>query len=254
MMSVRVAERERNGLMLALDALSTTDSPAIFVVWQEDADPTVVLEICRSVEIAARVIAPPDLDWLEIGVEDRGSDELPAVWILPRGLSGRTSADRKKLNDAREQLLALGKKLIFIEPFQTESSLREDYLDLFAVARHNFHLEVIGDDYLFDNGDANRLETLQESYPPSFTRGSTLFIHGKPSFKAPPQIPCPKGHGLLKRGQTTISFQHAPAETRDQAVSGWVCPVCGEAYVPGAIAREAHRRAFQKSGASGSVV
>ena len=115
-------------------------------------------------------------------------------------------------------------------------------------------LEVIVDDYLFDNGDANRLETLQESYPPSFTRGSILFIHGKPSFKAPPQIPCPKGHGLLKREQTTISFQHAPAESRDQAVAGWVCPVCGEAYVPGVIAREAHRRAFQRAGASGSVV
>ena len=253
-MPVYIDDRECNRLMLDLDALNKTNAPAILIVWQEDADPTSVLGICHSVGMTARVIPPHGLDWFAGEIYGDPSRQNESAWVLPRGLSGLAGAERTKLNNAREHLLALGKTLIFVEPFQAESSLRDDYPDLFAIARHDFHLEVIGDDYLFDNGDANRIETLRKSYPASFTRDSILFINGKPSFKAPPRIPCPRGHGLLKRGRTSISFLHAPAESRDQAVDGWVCPVCGEAYVPGEIAQEAHRRAFQRSSPSGFAV
>lgn len=66
----------------------------------------------------------------------------------------------------------------------------------------------------------------------------------KPNVNRPPRVPCPNGHGLLRPGRTTITFQHAPAASRDQVVDGWVCPTCGEAYVPGGIARESYQRAF----------
>ena len=114
--------------------------------------------------------------------------------------------------------------------------MRNDCPDLFAVVRRDFHFEVIGDDYLFDNGPAGRLETLRKAYPTSLSRDSIIFIHGKPNFKSPPRVSCPNGHGLLSRGRTTIKFQNAPVASRDQAVDGWVCPKCGEAYVPGEIA------------------
>ncbi len=164
--------------------------------------------------------------------------------MLPRCLSTLTGEDRVALNESREGILGLGRKLIFVEPYSQESSLREDYPDIFAVARRNFHLELIGNDELFDNGNANGLEIVRRSYPPSMARGSIVFIHGKPNFKAPPRIPCPNGHGLLEPGPTTITFQFAPPESRVQAVDGWVCRTCGEAYVPSGVAREAYRRAF----------
>jgi hypothetical protein len=252
-MSYQVDERECNGLRTALDALADTQTPAILIVWQEDADPGLVSEICRSVGLVPVIIPPGNLDWIRQGSEEGVAREINEAWVLPRCLSALVGDDRVELDESREQILSLGRKLIFVEPFEAEASLREDYPDLFAVARRNFHLELVGNDELFDNGDANRLETLRKPYPPSLTRGSVVFIRGKPHFKAPPKVPCPKGHGLLKPGRTSITFQHAPAASRDQTVEGWVCPTCGEAYVPGEIAREAHRRAFEASEVPGET-
>lgn len=99
-------------------------------------------------------------------------------------------------------------------------------------------------DHRFESGGAGLLETMRHTLPPVLIKDSIIILEGEPLFKAPPRIECPKGHGVLERGTTTITFQHAPASRRVQPVEGWVCR-CGEAYVPGEIAREAHRRAFQ---------
>jgi hypothetical protein len=243
-MSIRLDDRESNGLRSALGALAESDATAIFIVWQEDLNPAQVSGICRSAGLVPTVIPPGHLDWIEPGFQGGDARDRNTAWILPGCLSTLHGEDRIALNDSRERILALGRKLIFVEPYGEESSLREDYPDIFGVARRSFHLEIIGNDELFDNGNANSLESLRRAYPPSSTRGSIVFVQGKPNFKASPKIPCPKGHGFLQRGQTMIAFQHAPTESRVQAVDGWVCLTCGEAYVPGAIASRAYRRAF----------
>ncbi|MHB1558069.1 MAG: hypothetical protein ACYC61_11450 [Isosphaeraceae bacterium] len=239
-----VDERERNGLRTALDALAESDATAILIAWQEDADPETVCETCQSVGLAPLVIQPGDLGWIRHREEPEAADRTSMVWVLPRCLSALAGEDRLAFNESREEILALGKKLIFVEPYGEESSLREDYPDIFAIARRSFHLERVGNDELFDNGGANGLESVRRSYPPSMTRGSIVFIHGKPSFKAPPRIPCPNGHGLLEPGPTSITFEFAPAKGRVQPVDGWVCRTCGEAYVPSETARAAYKRAF----------
>jgi hypothetical protein len=236
-------KREASGLRFALEALDPSHAPAVFVVWQEDVDPAPILEICRSADAGRVETMEPE--WLPRIFEGKSAEDAATVLVLPCGLSGIPTAERPRFNAARDRILGLGKKILFVENFREESALRDDYPDIFSVVRHSFHLEIIGDDYLFDNGSAGQLETLRAAYPPSFARGSVLFSHGKPSFKAAPKIECPNGHGFLKRGKTTISFQHAPATNRDQIVDGWVCPDCGESYVPGDVARLAHARAFQ---------
>lgn len=79
--------------------------------------------------------------------------------------------------------------------------------------------------------------------PKVFSKGSILYSNGRAHFKAGPVDACPKCGGRPVRGMTRLAFHLAPAATREQQVEAWVCP-CGEAYVPGDIARAAHRLAF----------
>ena len=99
-------------------------------------------------------------------------------------------------------------------------------------------IDAYQDDYLWDTGDAGGLETIRASLPALLMAGETIIRHGRPRFKAPRKISCPRCTSELRRGKVTIVFRHAPAGEREQQVEGWVCD-CGEAYVPGGIACEA---------------
>lgn len=105
------------------------------------------------------------------------------------------------------------------------------------------------EDYLFDSGPAHSLPSIRRSIPSGTTRGSTIFINGKPKFKSPQVIECPSCGGVLRPGKATIVFQHAREGSREQEVDGFVCE-CGEQYVPGDTARAAYQRAMRCSGAS----
>ena len=83
----------------------------------------------------------------------------------------------------------------------------------------------------------------RNAYPPSL-----LAVHRvhrrEATFHAAPKVLCPNGHGLLKPGRTSITFQHAPhREPRTSSRGMGLSDMWGEAYVPGEIAREAYRRA-----------
>jgi hypothetical protein len=236
-------EIERDRLEWALDA---SEAPSLFFVWQEDPDNLApILEICRSAHMTPDVVEPGGPPWFREPIQE-GPIGRPGVVILPCGLSSIPPPERQALNIARERILEMGHKLVFVEPTHEERSLRRDFPDIFSIVRDNIRLDppLSENDLLFDSGGACGLETLRRVLPQVLTHDSIVVIQGEPLFKAPPRIECPKGHGLLERGMTMITFQHAPASRRVQPVEGWVCR-CGEAYVPGEIAREAHRRAFQ---------
>lgn len=108
---------------------------------------------------------------------------------------------------------------------------------------------VYEDDYLFDTASAHSMASLGRSLPRVVTRGPTLILEGRPQFKSPPRIPCPRCDHELQRGTTIIIFKNAPVGCRKQEVEGWVCE-CGETYVPGDIARAAYQAAFRESPAN----
>jgi hypothetical protein len=79
--------------------------------------------------------------------------------------------------------------------------------------------------------------------PSVFTRGSVIIHHGIAHFKGSPVDKCPKCGKVPTFGTTTLTFRYAPVESQTQTVQGWICE-CGEKYVPGEIAKQAHHRAF----------
>jgi len=91
-----------------------------------------------------------------------------------------------------------------------------------------------------------RWETLAKTLPAIVTCGSIVVERGKPHFKGPPLVDCPRCKSKLNRGTATLTFRQAPPATQKQAVEAWVCS-CGEFYVPGEIAKEAYLRAFRHS-------
>jgi hypothetical protein len=104
------------------------------------------------------------------------------------------------------------------------------------------------DDFEWDSSPVGRWETLAKTLPPIVTCGSIVVERGKPHFKGPPLVECPRCKTKLTRGAATLTFRHAPPATQRQQVAAWVCS-CGEFYVPGEIARDAYLRAFDRASA-----
>ena len=102
------------------------------------------------------------------------------------------------------------------------------------------------DDYLFDTRGAGGLRAVAENFPHVTTRHRTIVVDGKPKFKAPLKILCPRCQHELRPGVATIEFRHAPEDRRKQSVDAWVCE-CGESYVPGEVAKQAYRTAMTES-------
>jgi hypothetical protein len=98
-------------------------------------------------------------------------------------------------------------------------------------------------DYQWDSTPVGRWQTLTKSVPAMVTRGSVVVERGMPHFKGAPLAECPRCKTKLTHGTATLTFRHAPPATQMQRVEAWVCS-CGEFYVPGKIAKEAHLRAF----------
>lgn len=153
--------------------------------------------------------------------------------------------DRPAVNAARDRLLTSGRKLVLVEPTASMSDLKRDFPDMLSVVREIFEVHPIYErDYLYDSGEAWRLRTIAARLPAVITAGATIIQGGRVHFKNAPQVVCPRCGQTLLAGSTTLTFCHAPPAQQEQVVSGWVCQ-CGEAYVPGAIAREAHAAAFR---------
>lgn len=100
------------------------------------------------------------------------------------------------------------------------------------------------DDYLWNTGNSGRLDAVRSSLPDVMTSGETIVLQGRPRFKSPQKITCPRCGHELQRGTTTLVFRHASLEQREQTVEAWICG-CGESYVPGKTARDAYRRAME---------
>ncbi len=104
-------------------------------------------------------------------------------------------------------------------------------------------LDFYQDDFLLDNTGAISIASVRDRLPAIDVRGATVINAGVAHTKAPRMIACPRCRNMLKEGTTVLRFRLAPEPTRAQQVEGWVCD-CGEAYVPGVVAKAAHRRAF----------
>jgi hypothetical protein len=166
------------------------------------------------------------------------------VVVLRDWLSALAPVEKRSLDVQREQLLRLDKKLIFVESTTQERAIRRELPNVISIVREHFRLvRPSWDDDDMWPAAAEPWDRFAARLPKFHSHGSILYIDGKAHFKAGPVDACPKCGARPVRGTTQITFRYAPAETRDQQVVGWVCP-CGEAYVPGDVAREAHRRAF----------
>ena len=105
------------------------------------------------------------------------------------------------------------------------------------------NLDFYQDDFLLDNTGAISIASVRDRLPAIDVRGATVINAGAAHTKAPRMIACPRCGNMLKEGTAVLRFRLAPELRRMQEVEGWVCD-CGEAYVPGAAAKAAHRRAF----------
>jgi hypothetical protein len=231
--------------------LQAADAPAFFFVWQDDVDSiSAVQESCGVAGKPPEVIGRNGLPSLERLEKRASAPDAHQTFVLQGYLSSLGPPDRKQVNAERGWLLSLDRQLIFVEPVAQERSLRQDCPDLFSVCRDSFHLNrpVYQCDYQWDSTAVGRWDTLVKTLPAIVTRGSIIVERGKPHFKGPPLVECPRCKVGLARGTATLTFRHAPAATREQQVEAWVCS-CGEFYVPGEIAREAYLRAFQRSSA-----
>ncbi len=104
---------------------------------------------------------------------------------------------------------------------------------------------VYEDDFQWDSTAVGRWQTLAKTLPAIVTRGSIVVERGKPHFKGPPLVECPRCKNKLTQGTARLTFRHAPLATQVQQVEAWVCS-CGEFYVPGEVAKDAYTRAFQR--------
>ena len=227
-------------------SLESAPAPAFFFVWQDDlADLGSVLEPCQALGIKPLVISADGRGLFERLPLQQLAEQPGMVVVVVGGLSDVPSAARQDLDRLRGRFLALESKLVFAEPAIQEPALRRDYPDLFAVARGSFHfnLPAYENDYLWDSANVQRFDTLVKTLPPMVTRGATIIDRGRPHFKGPPPVQCPKCGTALIPGTTSLTFKHAPALSKLQMVKAWVCS-CGESYVPGEAARQAHRAAF----------
>jgi hypothetical protein len=103
-----------------------------------------------------------------------------------------------------------------------------------SVSRH--------DEYLA-NPSGWSLDAVATLLPAVQKRGPLVMRKGRVHWKMRPEIPCPRCGELLQPGEVTLTFEHAPTQAKEQRARGFVCP-CGEHYVPGQAARDAHQRAF----------
>jgi hypothetical protein len=144
------------------------------------------------------------------------------------------------------------KALISPEPYRSSKLLDEEdcrsvlesqRFTQFADEVAQLQKPVYEGDYQWDSTAVGRWETLAKTLPAMVTRGSIVVERGRPHFKGPPLVECPRCNTQLTHEAATLTFRHAPAATQVQRVEAWVCS-CGEFYVPGEIAREAYLRAF----------
>lgn len=230
-------------------ALAETDRPAMFFVFQDRPESVPwLLQTCRQVSMSVGVVEAKGGDLESLLRSEQEMSRPPEINLVIDAFSTAPASSRYRLNAARDRLLDLNRKMVFVEPALAEPELRRDLPDIFSVVRTVFHFTspVYEHDVLFDTGGANRLATIASHLPPVVARDAVLVRGGKVHFKAPPTIPCPKCGGILTRGTTTIDFEYAPRASRRQVVEGWVC-ACGEAYVPGPRARAAYIRAFSQA-------
>ncbi len=229
--------------------LSAAGTPAMLAIFQPRVDAIeATVAACRRVSQQVEAVDTRTSGGLSSFLRGGECATHAEIEILVGGLSSVPHRERSLVNSARDRILRMGRKLVFVEPSSLSEELHRDFPDIFACVRQQLMLQDLGDDddELFDSGGARRFATLARRMPSLVVKGATLIEQGRVHFKSPPAISCPRCGRTLKPGLATIDFLHAPEATRRQEARAWVCP-CGEAYIPGEAARDAHARAFASS-------
>jgi hypothetical protein len=225
--------------------LQATEGSALFVVWQDDAkELELVSKVSSSANKSIARLQTTEGSRLPLLVSEYPITS-PGILLVAGGLSSVPIEERHWINFARIRLLRPDAAVVLVEPASEERALRRDYPDIFSIARACFYLNrpSYEDDYLWNTIASERLAHFAGSLPPVFTLGSIIVDHGVPQFKGSPVPNCPRCGKSLHKGATTLTFRLAPPATQTQPIEGWIC-ACGERYIPGPIAREAHRKAF----------
>ena len=226
--------------------LRNAGQPALFCAWKNDvSEVAAVLESCRAAGADAELIDLAGTAWIDRLAEQEAAS-VNHVAVLRRGLSAVLLSDRPGVNLRRDAILAIPRKIVFVEPTDQEGPLKRDFADIFSCVRDNFYFDPppYEEDFLFDNTHAVSFESVARRLPAVETKGSTIIEAGIAHYKVKPRIECPRCGRQLRPGRTTLRFRHAAEQTRNQEVQAQVCE-CGEAHVSGDVARAAHQRAFQ---------
>ena len=196
-------------------------------------DLTVVRALCQRAGLtASEVDAPASVLWFS-----ELEAQVSEVVIVTGALSRSTERQDPAL---RERLIALKRSILLVEPEEMKGELPKFFPGFF---RGGFSQYSLSSDHQFDTGNSYPLSRIASTLPPAVTRGETLIVGGRVRRKSTEILDCPACGKPMRRGSTTITFHDAPEAMRVQNVDGWISD-CGESYVPGSIAKEAHKRAF----------
>ncbi len=220
-------------------ALRSSGQPALFLALQDDLSDRSALTISTTV-FADTTLGDP----LEILAATPEPTPPPSLRVYSGFLSSSPPELRSVINARRSRFLALPQRTLFVEPAAKEAEIRRDFPDVLSVVRETFRLEtpLLEDDWRWNTGGGG-LEAVARALPEVVTVGATLIVKGRVHRKAGNLISCPRCGTPLRPGTTEIVFANAPLPSRTQRVEALVCK-CGEAYVPGGVARAAHERAF----------
>lgn len=221
-------------------------TPSIYLLWGDSVEATGFLQVCRESAFPVLRLRATNEFWIQSLPGLDFGDTNTRGFVIEGGLSSIAQSLRPTINGIRERFLTFSRPVFLSESIEFEKQLREDFPDLFAVIRQEFYLEtsITSGEEACSSIAGGSLDRLVRQLPDPHVKGSLIYSQGKVHFKGAAVDRCPRCGKTPKWLPTTLTFRHAPVATQVQTTQGWVCE-CGEKYVPGMLAKEAHQRAFQ---------
>jgi hypothetical protein len=142
---------------LLAEAIQLAEPPAFFFVWQDGPDS--IGRFVRALDQAGlrsfHLVRSPNIEDYLKSLEERPSGALAPDWIIFLGcLSQLTDDKRKHFNVARDRLLRLPTKMIFVESIADEREVRLDFPDVVSQVSYDCRLFLrAGEPDLFATGD-----------------------------------------------------------------------------------------------------
>jgi hypothetical protein len=130
-------------LELLAESIRIADRPTFFAIWQDDPDSMhlfaepVVKACLKTPHVIQHDNLVTELNRLEKGASSL-QDDYGIVFL--GCLTAMHDEERKQFNAARDRLLHLRTKIIFVEPVADEARLRMGFPDVFSLVSHDYRL------------------------------------------------------------------------------------------------------------------